>query len=313
MNPEVCKSFVIKSVLCSYINEAQMMLDLSKAPDEKAVHDARVLMKKSRATIKLVRTQIGMEAFRREYLTLRDVGRKMQEWRESSVQRKLIKYIRKKNPGLFPEISDIKEINVLLNNPEPSIEQLPALKESIGNILGMLRKSGYRIRFQKMDNLDPEIIFNELEATFDEVSDCFIKARINPKVTNLHEFRKRTKDFLYQLFFFRYLNPRSVTTLEKKLDSIADSLGKYNDLAVLIKYLNYKYRSGRNPDSLDELIIIIKQDQDRLLAKVWPSAFRLFRPGKKLSELPGFKFPGPGILPSGLHPDTSGKLIANAL
>jgi predicted metal-dependent enzyme (double-stranded beta helix superfamily) len=39
----------IKPVLAGYIRESQLLLKKSAVPDEKTVHDVRVLMKKSRA------------------------------------------------------------------------------------------------------------------------------------------------------------------------------------------------------------------------------------------------------------------------
>ncbi len=44
----------IKPALAGYIRESQILLKKSVIPDEKTVHDIRVLMKKSRALLKLV-------------------------------------------------------------------------------------------------------------------------------------------------------------------------------------------------------------------------------------------------------------------
>jgi hypothetical protein len=165
------------------------------------------------------------------------------------------------------------------------------MKEGLEKIIGLLYKSGYRFRFRSMNNLDQKLITGELEKTFDNVSSCFLKARNYNKNVNLHEFRKKTKDFLYQLTFFRSLDPKAIKSLEKRIEALGQNLGKYNDYAVLIKSLDYTYPSGENSSAIDELIVIIKQEQDRYLLKVWPSAFRIFRPGKKLTNLPGFKVP----------------------
>jgi CHAD domain-containing protein len=109
------------------------------------------------------------------------------------------------------------------------------------------------------------------------------------KSNDLHEFRKKAKDFLYQLYFFRPLNPRVVKDLEKKLDGLAQNLGKYNDLNQLVKALDYKYPDDKNLPAMDELIIKIREAQDLYLAKVWPSAYKIFCPGQKLVNVLGFK------------------------
>jgi CHAD domain-containing protein len=279
----------IKPSLCGYIREAQLMLDPVKVPDEKIVHDVRVLMKKSRASIKLLKTQMDGTSYEKEYCTLREVGRIMQTWRETSVLRKLLKELKKKHPELFSHLTDNEKISLLLSKPEIINEPSVDMRKGLENIIDLLHKSDYRLRFMGMNNLDPNLIYKELEITYSTVSDCYLKARNYHKDVSLHELRKKTKDFLYQLFFFRSLNPKVIKGLEKRLDSIGQNLGKYNDHAVLINALGYRYPSGGNNSAVDEFIVIIKQEQDKYLLKVWPSAFRIFRPGQKLANVLGFK------------------------
>ena len=281
----------IKPALCGYISEAQLMLNPGVLPDEKVIHDVRVLMKRSRASIRLLRSQIDEESFNKEYLTFREVGRIMCTWRENSVHRKLIKDLKKRFPELFSRLKDNEKINLLLGKQQILNEPSPEMKEGLEKIIGLLHKSGFRLRFRSMNSLDQKLITGELEKTFDNVSSCFLKARNYNKKVNLHEFRKKTKDFLYQLTFFRSLDPKAIKSLEKRIEAIGQNLGKYNDYAVLIKSLGYTYPSGENSSAIDELIVIIKQEQDRYLLKVWPFAFRIFRPGKKLANLSGFKVP----------------------
>jgi CHAD domain-containing protein len=281
----------IKPALCGYIMEAQLMLDPDVVSDERVIHDVRVLMKKSRASMKLLKTQMDEASLNREYFTFREVGRIMSTWRENSVHLKLLKDLKRRFPELFFHLKDNEKINLLLSRKEIITEPSLEIKDGLKKIIDLLHKSGYRLRFRSMNNLDPKLIAVELEKTFDTVSTCFLKARNYPKSVNLHEFRKKTKDFLYQLSFFRPLDPKAIKGLEKRLESLGQNLGKYNDYVGLIKSLGYRYPSEEKSTEIDELIVIIKQDQDKYLLKVWPSAFRIFRPGKKLANLPGFKVP----------------------
>jgi CHAD domain-containing protein len=284
------KPIDIKPVLCGYILEAQQMLKAS-APDEKVIHDVRVLMKKSRASIKLLKTQTDEESFNREYSAFREVGRIMSAWRENSVHQKLLKGLKQRFPELFSRLKENEKINLLSSIQKSRIEPSPEMKKDLEKIIQILHKSAFRIRFRAMNNPDQKLIRGELERTFENVSACFLKARNYTKSINLHQFRKRTKDFLYQLFFFRSLDPKAIKSLEKRIEALGQNLGKYNDYAVLIKSLGYNYPSIDNSSALDELIVIIKQEQDKYLSKIWPSAFRIFRPGKKLADMSGFKAP----------------------
>jgi CHAD domain-containing protein len=280
MVSDIIKLKDIKPALYSYVREAGILLDPDVVPDDKKVHDLRVLMKKSRAVMKLIGSQAEREFHDREYATFRESGRIARSWRETAVHRKTLKDLKKKYPGVFSRIADNEKILSLIKKPEGEIHPSPSMKEDMEKITDLLKKSAYRIRFMKMNAFDPLQLLNQLESTYLQVRDCYFKSRHYPVVANLHEFRKKSKDFLYQLCFFRLYKPDAVRSLERRLDSLADNLGKYNDLAVMIKTIDYKYGRPGNDTSLDEFAVIIKQEQDKYLARVWPSAYRIFCRGK---------------------------------
>ena len=289
MLPGYVKLKDIKPALGGYIREAYSMLSSEIVPDEKTVHDVRVLMKKSRAVLKLMENQIDKDTFVREYRTYREVGRQMGAWRETSVHRKILKSIRKNYPDLFPYLADIDKISQILKKAGTVKQESPETSARIEYIRELLSKSGYRLRFMNLNNIDPNLLLKELEITYNSVSESYLAARNNPKPALQHEFRKRTKDFLYQLYFFRSLKTKVIRDLEKRLDSLTQNLGKYNDRAVLIKSLDYRCTGKSNNSALDELIVIIRNEQDRYLMKVWPAAYRIFCPGRELANLLGYK------------------------
>jgi hypothetical protein len=67
------------------------------------------------------------------------------------------------------------------------------------------------------------------------------------------------------------------------------NLGKFNDLAQIVIVLGYNYHKDTNPPPMDELILKIRDKQDRYLSKVWTHAYQIFCPGQKLVNLLGFK------------------------
>jgi len=279
----------IKPALAGYIRESQALLKKSVIPDEKAVHDVRVLMKKARAVLKLAYPQLDKVYLDRDVAALREVGRIMCSWRETSVQRKTLKELRKEYPDIFSQLRENVLLSILLEKPEPVREPSEEIKSALEQINDLLNKAGYRIRFQSMNMINPQLLIKELEFTYSEVADIYLTCRNNPKPETLHKLRKRAKDFLYQLYIFRPLNPSVVKALEKKLESMTQNLGKFNDLTQLIKALGYNYKVNANLPAMDELIVKIREVQDRYLAKVWPSAYWIFCPGQKLVNVLGFK------------------------
>ena len=279
----------IKPAIAGYIRESQSLLKRPPVPDEKAVHDIRVLMKKSRAVLKLASPQLDDPFFSRDVTDLREVGRMLRSQREISVHRKILKEFRKEYPGIFSELRENVMLKQILEKHEPGLEPSEVIKASLEQIDSLLNKTAYRIRFQTMNSIDPQLLLRELELTYIDVVHAYLNCRNNPKQEMLHKFRKRAKDFLYQLYIFRPLNPSRVKDLEKKLDSMTQNLGKYNDFAQIILDLNYNYKNKTNLAAIDELIIKFREAQDRYLGKVWPTAYQVFCPGQKLVNVLGFK------------------------
>jgi CHAD domain-containing protein len=279
----------IKPALAGYIRESQTLLKISTVPDEKVVHDVRVLMKKSRAALKLAAPQLDMESFDRDIFAFREVGRIMRSWRETSVHRKTLKELKKEFPGIFSGLMENEKILHLMEKTAPVQEPSEELKTELDLIDDIISRAGYRIRFQSMNKIDPQLLIKELELTYTKVVDVYLTSRNSLKPESLHEFRKKAKDFLYQVYFFRALNPSVVKALEKKLDNMTQNLGKYNDLTQLVKALGYKYPDSSNLPALDELIVKIHEKQDKYLSKVWPSAYKILCPGQKLVNVLGFK------------------------
>ena len=289
MDPEYVKLREIKPVLAGYIREAQDLLRQSPFPDDRAVHDVRVLMKKCRAVMRLIASQIDKKTFDRDYEAYRETGRLLCTWRETSVHRKTLKELKRNHTQLFTSLQGNEKLESLMQKYEVPAEPSSQVVSDLVKIEDLLNKAGFRLRFLKLDNVDPKALLSELENSYKTVVDKYLICRNNPKPSNLHMFRKKTKDFLYQLWFFRPLNPVIIKSLEKKLDAMTQNMGKSNDLSQLITTLEYKYSGTANFPSMDELVIIIREAQDRYLSKVWPVAYKVFCPGNKLANVLGYK------------------------
>jgi CHAD domain-containing protein len=279
----------IKPAISGYIGKSQKLLKTSTGPDEKAVHDIRVFMKKARAAVRLLNTQVEDELFIKENPAYREIGRLMTSWRETCVQRKTLKGLKKENPDLFTRLDENEKVQALLKKPdaEPLIDE--SVKARVEMIDDLLSRALHRLRFYSLGDLDPQLLLKELEKTYITGAQNYLKCRINPKPANLHEFRKRAKDFLYQLYFFRPLNPVIIKGLEKRLYLITLNLGKYNDLSQITSSLELKPGSVENTPAIDELLVVIKNKQDQYLQKVWPLAYKIFCPGQKLVNILGFR------------------------
>jgi CHAD domain-containing protein len=289
MVTDIVKLKDIKPVLSGYLNESKELLTRTPIPDDEAVHDMRVLMKRSRAVIRLLARHLDEESCMREYTAYREAGRTLGTWRDTSIHRKTLKSLKKSHGELFAALEGNEKLAGLMAKAEMPSEVPPQIKADIEKISEIINKSAFRMRFYTLDKLDPQVLLKELEKSYNVAAEAYLKCRNNSKPELVHVLRKKSKDFLYQLYFFRPLNPGVIKGLEKRLDAITQSLGKYNDLTHLLAAMDYRYDNPENSPELNELAIIIRNRQDEYLSKVWPSAYKIFCPGKKLVTLLGFK------------------------
>lgn len=278
----------IKPELARYLSDSLVILKRSPVPDDASVHDLRVLLKKSRSALRLMSNLVNQEYNRKDIESLRRAATLMAGWRDNSVLRKTLKEIRKDHTGLFMHLQDNDTINKLLSKPEIPAENQEENTVKYKEITSLIRTTAYRIRFQNTSDFDPHILLKELEDSYLSAVEKFVACRNSPGEKKLHTFRKKAKNFLFQLYFFRPLNNKVIKNLEKKLDIMTRNLGKINDLNQVIKVIGYKYER-ENAGPVDELVVRIREKQDSYLEKVWPVASKIFCPGKKLVNVLGYK------------------------
>jgi CHAD domain-containing protein len=278
----------IKPEVSDYISKATILLNDPVFPDDDSIHDIRVLLKKARAALKIIEPQFGGDYNHMDIPDLKEAANIMSNWRNSAVHRKILKELREEYPDLFEKLADNEKVTRLLKKPE-KLENPEETKLDTERIRDLLKKAGYRIRLTGMKDADPNKLLKELEKSYDIVVGSFLSARYKTSMKKLHTFRKRTKDFLYQLCFFRPVNNSTIKKIEKELEDVAKYLGKIHDLQQLVKALDYKYPEGSTTDAINELMVRIRERQDRYLKKVWPAASELFMPGKKLKNILGYK------------------------
>ena len=278
----------IKPALTGYIRDSLVLLNQLPVPDDDAIHDIRVMMKRQRATIKLVKPLLEEAAYQREYLAGREVGRILCSWREMSVLYKTAKALKKENKELFLKLWDNEKIQSLLRKPYSTWTTAGEQSKSVKEIRAQLNKAQYRVRFLNLKEPDISLLLEELGRNYLIAAKAYLDCRNDPRQKLLHEFRKKSKTLMYQLCYFRQLNQRAIKSLEKKLDYLTQNLGKYNDLAQIRDLIGYKYGNPGNSVIMDELAVVIRDKQDKYLSKVWPSAYRIFAPGKHPGDFPDF-------------------------
>jgi CHAD domain-containing protein len=220
-----------------------MIRELSHPDDaDEGVHEARKAMKRVRALLRLVRDEIGYDAYRNENVVLRDVARRLAPVRDSAI---LVESL----DDLIAGYDDLVASSVfgqtraflILNHRRLQTEIIDD-RQLMADILVTLKAA--RSRFEGHGALDPTRGSAPIRNSFVAIEGGLARvhgrgrtgmrrARTLGTVEAFHEWRKRVKYLRYQIESLTPLWPDMLDAYAARLDELGEILGDDHDLAVL--------------------------------------------------------------------------------
>jgi len=89
------------------------------------------------------------------------------------------KKLEKEFPDIFSQLADNEKINIIMKEPAPKEISSDCIASELEEIYALLNRTGFRIRFETMSKLDPQLLFRELERTYARVVDIYLIAGIS--------------------------------------------------------------------------------------------------------------------------------------
>src|SRR5581483_1879929 len=164
---------------------------------DEAIHEARKSVKKVRALLRLVRTEMG-GAERKEGRTLRGAGRKLSDLRVASSVIESLEKLQKKYPDRLrrPVLDSIRRA---LRARKKEREERDDVASVLREIATRLKAASKRAKSWPLSTDGFPAIQSGLEEIFREGRAAFLKARKHPTAMNYHDWRKRLKDHWYHI------------------------------------------------------------------------------------------------------------------
>ena len=226
----------------SKISALLQKLKNTKTPDEEddTVHKLRQQIKKSRAVLRLLRSAMSNNHYRKLNKMMRDLGRCFSALRDSGV---LVVTFRNLNDEYkkIGKIQEFKEIRKSLFNQHRENRKKMVEKDSralkrafslfdsiVREFRSSVKKSQLRKKSGKVFRSDFLFIYEEGQAALKEV-------RKYPNAAHFHELRKQTKYLRYTFQLFEAFWPSFFNLLQNEGHSLTDQLGEEHDLYVLSK------------------------------------------------------------------------------
>ena len=244
---------------------------LTDPHDDDRTHEARKRLKETRAVLRLVRGEIGEEAFAIENAAIRDAGRRLSDVRDAEA---LLEALAKLDLGSLGALAQ-RRVRRALTARRKRLA-LAASDEQLTAVVDSLRASRDRIALWNFADRGFELVEDGLAATYARGRRLFRRADREHEPDVLHEWRKRVKDAWYHHQLLERAFPAVVKGYAHALKELSDLLGNHHDLDVLRALLVEEPATfGKQPD-VDALIAIVDHRRAELERDAIALGARLF-------------------------------------
>jgi CHAD domain-containing protein len=223
------------------------------------IHDIRVATKKVRALLRLAGDLVAEEEGKKFGDILREIRNAFAGSRDQEVMRLRLE-------ELFPLEQAAAAVTLL----GLAAEEGPAKPDTArpAELAGELKS---RLEQLNLDVLTSEHLVENAASSYRKARKLLQKNRKGPENDLMHEWRKRTKDACYHALALSELKPAE--KLADPLDSLAETLGDYHDLALLEE-------RAQNHPHLINVICARKKDLEK----------KCFKAGQKIFDQPPSEF-----------------------
>ena len=253
----------------------KILLNLERTHDPEAIHRARKDLKKLRSLIRLARENLKKSVYRRAAEALREAARELAPARDARVKlqcldKLLVHFKIDPRAQPFSEIRNLvrsagrQETRVFLKHlPEQTVERtLKSFSRELDNV--RLREKPW------------PVIAVGIRWSYEQGSKAHKRALEKPLPKNLHEWRKRVKDFWHNVCLMRRIRPREMRRLAEELEELGECLGDDHDLTVLHDALKNLCPRDGEPKGLKPLSALIELRQRELRSKAFALGGRLY-------------------------------------
>ncbi len=216
-----------------------------------AVHEARKAMKRLRAVLRLIRSEIGDDAYRWENTVLRDAARSVAPIRDGVVMVNTVDRIRERYEGQIAEESFAELRAALVGRSDRLRRRVLDDREIIPGVIRTLRSARVRYSSWPVESDDPMVLYGRspiphafesiapgLGRTYGRGRKEMARAIAHPTAANFHLWRKRAKYLRHQAEILQPLWPDAVGGLAQSLEQLGEWLGDDHDLAILLKLIS---------------------------------------------------------------------------
>jgi CHAD domain-containing protein len=265
---------------------ASAIASLEKPGDdqEDTIHSVRKRIKKIRALLRLVRSDLDEETFRRENLRYRNIGNMMSHLRDATVMINTLDKLRETHPDGVPETAFARLRQSLVEKQDKVSKAFFAEENRIGEVIAALREAEQNL--PELSGRDTFAVFApNIKGIYRRGLKAFALAISEPSAHNFHELRKEVKNLGYHTRLLQPVWPGLFDAYEHELGLLAEMLGEDHDLGVLADEIESGRLGGGDESGNAQLVTLLHEERENLQRQFYPLAKRLF--AEKASDFVG--------------------------
>jgi CHAD domain-containing protein len=231
------------------------------APEE-AVHSARKDIKKLRALLRLIRSELGKAGFRRENDALRAAAAELAGTRDADVMVATIDTL-----GLEPTVAGPLRQALEAHRLRTGGGGVGQAGAQAAEILGEVRArvAGWPLEGRGFEALEPG-----LRRTYRRGRRAYRAQRKEVSVDGLHEWRKRAKELWYHHSLLEFVWKPVMSSVADQAHDLSDRLGDDHDLALLLAW------ARENAEAPPDLVAAVASRRAALQADAFDLGARLY-------------------------------------
>jgi CHAD domain-containing protein len=241
-----------------------------------AVHEARKSFKRLRATVRLVRDELGDEVYRRENVAFRDAGRRFAGTRDSQVVLDTLDAVSERYPREAPPAGFVGFRQTLADEHAAAQRRLRD-GAAVAEVLSELHAARGRVPAWPLQREALDALAPGFKRIYRRGRGAYRTARREPSSENLHELRKRAKDLWYAARIVRPALPKRMKRLARAAHELSDRIGEEHDLAILLERASERRDRFDDERTVSELGALIERRRDELRREALSLGARLYR------------------------------------
>lgn len=239
---------------------------------EEQVHDVRKRIKKIRALLRLVETELAGD-FALENARLRAISQVLAPFRDAAAMVRTFDELREEYPGPAAGLTAIRR-GLLLQKMRA--ERQDGLKLALEDAAGELRRVRKRIKRWPLRHDSFSAISAGMEKTLRRGRAAMNTAIESRHPDRFHDWRKRVKDSFYHVRLLRDIWCEVMTGYQSTLGALEERLGRDHDLNLLGDTLRAQPESFGKPPHIGNLCKYIQTVQDNRRAEAEPLGLRIY-------------------------------------